>query len=345
MEIIKLTQYSRGSGCGCKIAPDVLEKILKSNSLTAIDKNLIVGNNTKDDAAVYDLGNGSALISTVDFFMPIVDDAFDFGRIAAANAISDVYAMGGKPLLATAILGWPVEKLPAELAQQVIEGAKSICAEAGITLAGGHSIDSLEPMFGLSVNGLVELNYLKKNSTAKAGDLIYITKKIGVGILATALKRGVISTEHESVFIKQLTQLNSVGEAFGKLDYVTAMTDITGFGLLGHLIEMMEGADLSAELNYENVTLIEGIQEYTSKMIVPDNVYRNWNSYQHKVKNIGAESFFTLCDPQTNGGLMVTISTNHKNEFEQLLKENNLIEFALPIGKVIEKAEFSVTIN
>jgi selenide,water dikinase len=345
MEIIKLTQYSRGSGCGCKIAPDVLENILKSNSLAAIDKNLIVGNNTKDDAAVYDLGNGTALISAVDFFMPIVDDAFDFGRIAAANAISDVYAMGGKPLLATAILGWPVEKLPAELAQQVIEGAKSICSEAGITLAGGHSIDSLEPMFGLSVNGLVELNYLKKNSTAKAGDLIYITKKIGVGILATALKRGVISTEHESVFIQQLTQLNSIGELFGKLNYVSALTDITGFGLLGHLIEMMEGADLSAELNYENVTLIEGIQEYTLKMIVPDNVYRNWNSYQHKVKNIGAESFFTLCDPQTNGGLMVTISPNHKNEFEQLLKENNLSEFAVPIGVVTERKDASVIIN
>lgn len=345
METTKLTQKSRGSGCGCKIAPDVLEKILKSTSTNAIDTKLLVGNTTKDDAAVYDLGNGTALISTVDFFMPIVDDAFDFGRIAAANAISDVYAMGGRPLLATAILGWPVEKLPAELAQQVIEGAKTICNKVGITLAGGHSIDSLEPIFGLSVNGLVELNHLKKNSTAKAGDLIYITKKIGVGILATALKRGVISSEHESVFITQLTQLNSIGALFGKLDYVTAMTDITGFGLLGHLIEMMEGGDLSAELNYEKVLLIEGIQTYISKMIVPDNVYRNWNSYQHKVKNIGAESFFTLCDPQTNGGLMVTISSNHKNEFEQFLKENNLTEFASPVGRVIKKSEFCIIIN
>ncbi len=345
MEDIKLTKYSHGSGCGCKIAPDVLEKILQTNVAVISDNKLLVGNNTKDDAAVYDLGNGTALISTVDFFMPIVDDAFDFGRIAAANAISDVYAMGGKPLLATAVLGWPVDKLPVELAQKVIEGAKTICMEAGIILAGGHSIDSLEPMFGLSVNGLVELKNLKKNSSAKKGDLIYITKKIGVGILATALKRGVLNEEHETVFINQLTQLNSIGADFGKLDYVTAMTDITGFGLLGHLIEMAEGCGLSAEIIYGNIPVIEGIQEYTSKMIVPDNVYRNWNSYKEKVKNIGAESFFTLCDPQTNGGLMVTVSAEHQKEFESFLSDNKLKYFAKPIGKIIEKMEFCVELK
>jgi selenide,water dikinase len=345
MEKIKLTQYSHGAGCGCKIAPAVLENILKSSINSLSTKNLLVGNSTKDDAAVYDIGNGKALISTVDFFMPIVDDAFDFGRIASANAISDVYAMGGKPILATAILGWPVDKLSVELAQKVLDGAKTICNEAGIPLAGGHSIDTLEPIFGLSVNGLVDIKNLKQNSTAKEGDLIYITKKIGVGILATALKRSVIKEEHKEVLNSQLTQLNKIGENFGELPYLTAMTDITGFGLLGHLIEMAEGAGLSAELNYSAVPIIDDLQEYISKMIVPDNTYRNWNSFEKKVGGIGAESFFTLCDPQTNGGLMVTISAEHQKEFESFLSEYSLTSFAKPIGKMGQKTDIVVTIK
>ncbi|HXU28465.1 MAG TPA: selenide, water dikinase SelD [Bacteroidia bacterium] len=345
MEKIKLTQYSHGAGCGCKIAPAVLENILKSNVSSLSTKKLLVGNNTKDDAAVYDIGNGKALISTVDFFMPIVDDAFDFGKIASANAISDIYAMGGKPILATAILGWPVDKLPVELAQKVLDGAKTICNEAGIPLAGGHSIDTLEPMFGLSVNGLVDIKNLKQNSTAKEGDLIYITKKIGVGILATALKRDAIKEEHKEVLINQLTQLNKIGEGFGDLPYITAMTDITGFGLLGHLIEMAEGAGLSAELNYSAVPVIDGLQEYISKMIVPDNAYRNWNSFDKKVSNIGAESFFTLCDPQTNGGLMVTVSADHQKEFESFLSEHDLTSFAKPIGKMGLKTDIVISIK
>jgi len=345
MQEIKLTQFSHGSGCGCKIAPDVLEKILKTDVPLISDDKLLVGNNTKDDAAVYDLGNGTALISTIDFFMPIVDDAFDFGRIASANAISDIYAMGGKPILATAVLGWPLDKLPVELAQKVIEGARAVCSEAGIILAGGHSIDSLEPMFGLSVNGLAEIKNIKKNSGAQKGDLIYITKNIGIGILATALKRGLLKDEHQTVFINQLTQLNKVGEKIGALDYVTAMTDITGFGLLGHLIEMAEGSGLSAEINYWAVLLIKGLEEYTSKMIVPDNLYRNWNSYEKKVKNIGAQSFFTLNDPQTNGGLMVAVSPGHQKEFENFLSKNNLVAFAKPIGKMIDKNTFCVEIR
>lgn len=344
MEEIKLTQYSHGAGCGCKIAPAVLENILKSNVSMPANANLLVGNSTKDDAAVYDLGNGKALISTVDFFMPIVDNAFDFGRIASANAISDVYAMGGKPILATAILGWPVDKLPVELAQRVLDGAKTVCNEAGIPLAGGHSIDTVEPMFGLSVNGLVDICNLKQNSTAKAGDLIYLTKRIGVGILATALKRGVLKEEHQPVFTNHLTQLNSIGEHFGKLPYITALTDITGFGLLGHLIEMAEGAGLSAELNYAEVPLINGLQEYIAKMIVPDNAYRNYNSYEKKMQGIGAESFFTLFDPQTNGGLLVTISSAHQKEFELFLKQNNLKGFAKPIGKMIPKTNTVINI-
>ncbi|HQW93677.1 MAG TPA: selenide, water dikinase SelD, partial [Ferruginibacter sp.] len=230
---IKLTQFSRGAGCGCKIAPNVLDEILKTNSTGPANSNLpagqaglLVGNSSKDDAAVYDLGNGTALISTTDFFMPIVDDAFDFGRIASANAISDIYAMGGKPLMAIAVLGWPVEKLPAELAQQVLEGSRRICAEAGIPLAGGHSIDSSEPIFGLAVSGLVDLKNLKKNNTAKAGDLLFLTKPLGVGVLSTAQKRGLIQEEHVAVMINQMAQLNTIGEALGKISGVTAMTDV-----------------------------------------------------------------------------------------------------------------------
>lgn len=345
MSEIKLTEYSHSAGCGCKIAPDVLETILHSSLTKLKDDHLLVGNDTKDDAAVYDLGNGDALISTVDFFMPIVDDPFQFGQIAAANSISDVYAMGGKPIMATAILGWPVSKLPAAVAQAVIEGAREKCKEAGIALAGGHSVDALEPMFGLSVNGLVKTKNLKRNSTCKEGDLIYITKKIGVGVLATALKRKVIKQEHQVLLLEQLTQLNSIGTTFGEMDFVHAMTDITGFGLLGHLIEMTESANLSAEIDYSKIPLLDGVTTYTTQMIVPDNLYRNWNSYEKKVQNIGPESFFTLNDPQTNGGLLVMVDPAQKAQFEKCLNNNGLSIFAQPIGVVTSKSEFAVKIN
>src|SRR5579872_1830765 len=214
---IKLTQYSHGAGCGCKISPAILDTILHSPVKHLPDARLLVGNDTRDDAAVYDLGNGTALISTTDFFMPIVDDAFDFGRIAAANSISDVYAMGGKPIVAIAILGWPVNTLPVTVAQQVLEGARAVCAEVGIPLAGGHSIDTTEPVFGLAVSGLCNISNLKRNNTAKEGDLLFLTKPIGVGILSTAQKRGVLKEEHSAILIKQLTQINKIGEALGKL--------------------------------------------------------------------------------------------------------------------------------
>jgi selenide,water dikinase len=344
MEEIKLTQYSHGAGCGCKIAPHVLEQILKSNFTAPSDKNLLVGNNTKDDAAVYAIGNDQAIISTTDFFMPIVDDAHDFGMIAAANAISDVYAMGGKPLLAVAILGWPINSLPAELAQKVIDGARVICAEAGIPLAGGHSIDSPEPIFGLAVTGLIDPKNLKQNNTAKAGDLIYLTKKIGVGILTTAEKKGLLKEEHIGLAAAQMKALNKVGEILGSQEYVSAMTDVTGFGLLGHLIEMAEGANLTAELNYANVPLIDGLDFYTSQMCVPDNSFRNWSGYDPKVSGITGDSLLTLCDPQTNGGLLITIDAAHKNNFEALLKQEGFQDFAQPIGRMKTKQEKVVVI-
>ncbi len=346
---IKLTQFSRGAGCGCKIAPKVLDEILKTNISVPADIKLLVGNSSRDDAAVYDLGNGMAIISTTDFFMPIVDDAFDFGRIASANAISDVYAMGGKPILAIAILGWPVDKLPAELAQKVLDGSRKICEEAGIPLAGGHSIDSAEPIFGLAVSGLVDIKNLKKNNTAKPGDLIFITKPLGVGVLSTAQKRGVIKEEHVTVMIKQMAQLNKIGEALGKIEGVTAMTDVTGFGLLGHLIEMAEGSNCFAEINYAALPVAEGVREYLAQRIVPDATYRNWNSYSTKTafeKGVNVmEAFNLLPDPQTNGGLLIAVDANASEEVKNLLKENGLEKFAEPIGKMKEFSEKTVFVK
>ena len=345
----RLTQYSRGAGCGCKIAPQVLDEILKSNITVPANNKLLVGNSSKDDAAVYDLGNGMALISTTDFFMPIVDDAFDFGRIASANAISDVYAMGGKPILAIAILGWPVEKLPAELAQQVLEGSRAICTAAGIPLAGGHSVDSAEPIFGLAVSGLVEIENLKQNNTAKAGDLIFLTKPLGMGVLSTAQKRGVLKAEHLQAMIAQMTQLNSIGEELGKITGVTAMTDVTGFGLLGHLIEMTEGANLSAELYYSKLPVAEGVKEYLQQRIVPDATYRNWNSYSTKTafeKGVNVmEAFSLLPDPQTNGGLLIAVDEVAVDQVKRLLHANGLGEFAEPIGKLNPAAEKTIFVQ
>lgn len=345
MEEIKLTHYSHGAGCGCKIAPHVLEEILKSDFAAPHNDKLIVGNNTKDDAAVYDIGNGQGIISTTDFFMPVVDDAFDFGKIASANSISDVYAMGGKPLMAVAILGWPINKLSTELARKVIDGARSLCAEAGIPLAGGHSIDSPEPIFGLAVTGIIDLKNLKQNNTAKEGDLIYLTKKIGVGILSTAEKKGLLREDHKGVAAQQMMRLNKLGEKLGHLPYITAMTDVTGFGLLGHLIEMAEGADLSAELNYSKVPLIPGLNFYISQMCVPDNSFRNWSGYDPKVSGITGDSLLTLCDPQTNGGLLITVDPGSKTQFEQLLKTEGLADYAEPIGSMKKKTEKVVAIT
>ncbi len=343
MDEIKLTQFSHGAGCGCKIAPQILEQILQSNSSFPNDKKLLVGNSSKDDAAVYDLGNGTALISTTDFFMPIVDDATDFGKIASANAISDVYAMGGKPLLAVAILGWPVEKLPVGLAQKVLEGAREICLQAGITLAGGHSIDSTEPIFGLAVTGIVDIKNLKQNNTAKEGDYLFLTKPIGVGILATAQKRGLLSDKLLQLLTTQLTALNSIGEQLGKLTSVTAITDVTGFGLLGHLIEMAEGSNLSAEIYYNKLPILDGATDFLKQRIVPDATYRNWNSYSTKVsfdKGVNVlEAFNLLPDPQTNGGLLIAVNSTKIEEVKEKFTQNGLQNFIEPIGRFISKEE------
>ena len=342
---IKLTQYSHGAGCGCKISPLILDKILSGNLAVPDNKKLIVGNHTKDDAAVYDLGNGTALISTTDFFMPIVDDPFEFGRIAAANAISDVYAMGGKPILAIAILGWPVNIIPPEIAQKVIEGGRSICMEAGIPLAGGHSIDSPEPIFGLAVNGLADVKNIKQNNTAKEGDLLFLTKPLGVGILTTAEKKGLLQQEHIGLASKQMMQLNNAGELLGKIDGVHAMTDVTGFGLLGHLVEMAEGSGLSAVIDFENVPLIiDDLKNYVDQKCVPGGTNRNWDSYGDKIGDINDYQKTILADPQTSGGLLIAVEENSVEKVKQILSEQG-IKFIKPIGRFIKAEEKIIIVN
>ncbi|NOU39281.1 MAG: selenide, water dikinase SelD [Ferruginibacter sp.] len=346
MEQIKLTQYSHGAGCGCKISPQVLDTILKGNIAMPDNNKLLVGNHSKDDAAVLDLGNGTALISTTDFFMPIVDDPFNFGRIASANAISDVYAMGGNPVLAIAILGWPINKLAPEVAQKVIDGARSICNEAGITLAGGHSIDSPEPIFGLAVNGMVAIENIKQNNKAQEGDVLFLTKPIGVGILTTAEKKSLLKDDHKNLATNQMMQLNKVGALLGELTCVTAMTDVTGFGLLGHLAEMAEGSDLSAQINFANIPLITpSIFNYIQQGCVPGGTNRNRESYSHKIVEITEEQWAILADPQTSGGLLVAVNKNKIEEVISIFNNNGLSNFINPIGYLINKLEKTVIVK
>lgn len=343
---IKLTQYSHGAGCGCKISPKILDEILTSNIAMPDNDKLIVGNHSKDDAAVYDLGNGTALISTTDFFMPIVDDPYEFGRIASANAISDVYAMGGKPVLAIAILGWPVNILSPAVAQKVIEGSRSICKEAGIPLAGGHSIDSPEPIFGLAVNGLVPVANVKQNNLAKEGDLLFLTKALGVGILTTAEKKGILETSHIGLAAKQMMQLNKIGEVLGKLPGVHAMTDVTGFGLLGHLVEMAEGSGLSAIVNFNQVPLITpSLKNYVELKSVPGGTNRNWDSYGEKIGELSPYQKAILADPQTSGGLLIAVDPSLAEEVKNILRENGLEHFITSIGQMIKQQEKTVIIN
>jgi selenide,water dikinase len=332
---ILLTELSHGAGCGCKIAPAVLDNILKSDLPPVSDPRLLVGNDKKDDAAVYDLGNGKAVISTTDFFMPIVDDAFDFGRIASVNAISDVYAMGGKPLMAIAILGWPINKVPAELAGKVLEGARSVCREAGIPLAGGHSIDSPEPIFGLAVTGELEIKNLKQNSTATAGCELFLTKPIGVGILTTAKKKKLVKTEDLQRAVDNMLKLNSAGAVFGTLDYVKAMTDVTGFGLLGHLGEMVDGSNLSAEIDFSKVPVLHGLDEYIAQNCIPGGTNRNWASYGSGIVGVDDSRKAILADPQTSGGLLVAVEAGKSEVF---LEEAAKLGFSLQsFGKLTDR--------
>ncbi|MBK9176652.1 MAG: selenide, water dikinase SelD [Flavobacteriales bacterium] len=337
-EPIRLTQYSHGAGCGCKIAPAVLDQVLRTELGTFADPRVLVGYGSKDDAAVYDLGNGRALISTTDFFSPIVDDAFDFGRIAATNALSDVYAMGGRPLLAIAILGWPVDKLPPELAARVLDGGRTACHEAGIALAGGHSIDAPEPFFGLAVTGEAPLAHIKRNDTAREGDVLLLTKPLGLGFLATAMKRSVLQPEHAGVGTAIMIQLNKAGEALGAIAGVHAMTDVTGFGLLGHLLEICEGSGLRAEIDFGRVPIIPEAAHYLQQGCYPDGSFRNWKSYAAKVDGAGSmDRMMLLSDPQTSGGLLICASPETVDEVVARCLEHDAV--ARTIGTLVQRTD------
>jgi len=332
LDRIKLTAYSHGAGCGCKISPSVLDQILSGVSGAGVSySNLLVGNSDRDDAAVFDLGDGTAIISTTDFFMPIVDDPGMFGQIAAANAISDVYAMGGTPLMAIAILGWPVKLLSPEIAGMVIEGAQMKCMEAGIPLAGGHSIDAPEPVFGLAVTGRVKVEHLKKNGGALPGDIIFLTKPLGTGILSTAQKQGKLNSEHEELASAVMTKLNDAGERLGKMKEVHAMTDVTGFGLGGHLIEMCKASGTSAHIDYDKLPLIDkSVHEYISQGCIPGGTIRNHESYGSGIKFNNKEQINILCDPQTSGGLLFAVDPGAVGKMKMFLENEGL--WFEPIG-------------
>lgn len=344
---IRLTQYAKATGCSCKLAPSALKELLDDGERKNAFANLLVGNDLSDDAAVWQLNEEQSLIATVDFFTPIVDEAFDYGRIAAANALSDVYAMGGKPLMALAILGWP-ESIPLSLAAEVMQGAKKVCAEAGIPLAGGHSIISSEPVFGLSVNGIITTAHLKRNSTAQAGDLLYLTKPIGSGILATARKRAQLAEEDYPQLLATLTKLNSIGALLGAMNAVTSMTDITGFGLGGHLIEMASGAGLTARIDWKKAPLLESSKKYAAQGISPDSTFRNWNSINADTKIDASvdmmEAFRFLPDPQTNGGLLFSVRPDARQEAEEILRSEGYGDHTEPIGTMTAYNEHSLVV-
>ena len=312
---IKLTEYSHGSGCGCKIAPALLEDILKSQITTSAYPALLVGNDSKDDAAVYDLGNGTSVVSTTDFFMPIVDDPFEFGQIAATNAISDIYAMGGTPLMAISIFGWPIDKLGPDVAARVIDGGRHACESAGIPLAGGHSIDAPEPIFGLAVTGLVDNEHLKRNDQARPGCKLYLTKPLGIGILTTAQKKKLLKAEHLRIAPDTMCQLNRAGAAFGRLPGVTAMTDVTGFGLMGHLLEICQGSGVCAVIDYQAVPKLPEVETYLAMGCSPGGAQRNFDSYGHKLAPMTEVQCKIMCDPQTSGGLLVAVGAEAEQDF------------------------------
>jgi selenide, water dikinase len=324
MEEIKLTQYSHGAGCGCKISPAILDTILHSNQPKGNFPSLLVGNESKDDAAVFDLGNGDCVVSTTDFFMPIVDDPFTFGAIASVNAISDIYAMGGEPLMAIAILGWPINQLAADVAAKVLDGSRDVCARAGIPLAGGHSIDCPEPVFGLAVTGKLKKENLKRNDTAKARSSLYLTKPLGIGIVTTAQKKGIVKAEHLKMATDTMLTLNQIGVDLGRLPYVNALTDVTGFGLLGHLCEMCEGSGLSAEIVFDHVPKFNFLNEYLQQKSSPGGTARNWDSYGNKISALTDTQKAILADPQTSGGLLISVDQHSADAFESFLRSKGM---------------------
>lgn len=336
MQKIRLTEYSHGGGCGCKISPAMLSDILSGLPQTGMFPNLLVGLESSDDAAVYRLNDSQAVIATTDFFMPIVDDAFDFGRIAASNALSDIYAMGGQPILALAIVGMPINKLPIETIQQILAGGASVCKAAGIPIAGGHSIDSPEPIYGLVALGLVHPDKVKRNNNAKPGDVLILSKPIGVGILSAALKKGALSDAGYQQMITVTTQLNRTGIKLANMPGVNALTDVTGFGLLGHLLEICRGSQLQAQINFNDIPVIDIAVQLAQDGFATGAAERNWLSYGDAV-NLATEMADwqkkLLCDPQTSGGLLVSCAVDSVNAVLAAFNADGL-EAATVIGNM-----------
>ncbi|MDR5868283.1 selenide, water dikinase SelD [Halomonas koreensis] len=333
MSAIRLTQYSHGAGCGCKIAPDVLDGILAKAGPGASHSRLIVGNQGREDAAVYDLGDGRGMIATTDFFMPIVDDPFDFGRIAATNAISDVFAMGGSPVMALGILGWPLDKLGPDIAGDVVAGAQAVCRELGLALAGGHSIDAPEPIFGLSVNGLVDLEHLKLNKGAQEGDLLYLTKPLGVGLLTTAEKQGLLQPGHQGLARRTMLESNRIGVELAKIAGVHAMTDVTGFGLAGHLSEVCEASGVAARIDFRRLPRLAEAEAYRRQGAVPGGTGRNRDALGAALPAMDDAHWQWLCDPQTSGGLLLSVHPSWEDDVERVGRAHGLeLE---PFGEVV----------
>ena len=335
-DTVRLTSFSHGGGCGCKIAPGLLADILRTTGGYSVPPQLLVGIETGDDAAVYQIDDRLAIVATTDFFMPIVDDPFDFGRIAATNAISDVYAMGGTPIMALAVVGMPIDQLPLEAIQRILKGGEAACASAGIPIAGGHSINSVEPIYGLVVLGLVDPKRVKRNCTAQAGDVLVLGKPLGVGVLSAALKKGRLEAAGYDVLIACTTKLNTPGRDLGRREAVHAMTDVTGFGLLGHLLEICQGAELAASVAFKSVPFLDGVRGLAAEGFVTGASDRNWLAYGDKVSlagNITKLDQALLTDPQTSGGLLLACAPNEADEVLALFHRDGF-ESAAVIGRI-----------
>jgi selenide,water dikinase len=333
-ERIRLTEFSHGGGCGCKIAPAVLSEMLATMPLRGLPQDLLVGTETADDAAVYRLNDTQALVATTDFFSPVVDDPYDFGRIAATNAISDVYAMGARPIMALALVGMPLDKLPVSVIRKVLEGGESVCAQAGIPVAGGHSIDTLEPIYGLVALGLVHPDRVKRNSTAKAGDVLILGKPLGIGVLSAALKKGKLSASGYAQMIEWTTKLNTPGEALGAMPGVHALTDVTGFGLAGHLLEICRGSNLAAEVNFDALPMISEALDWVKQGVATGASERNWKGYGHEVAgNLLDWQRKMITDPQTSGGLLVACAPAAEREVLHVFRKKGFAD-ARVIGRL-----------
>lgn len=337
----KLTEFSKASGCGCKIQPAVLQQMLGGMTLGAgAVPGLVHGNVGGDDCSVFDLGNGELLLQTVDFFTPLLDDAFDFGCASAANALSDVWAMGGRPVMANAVMGWPVDALGVEMAREVMRGAMKVCAGAGVALAGGHTIELQEPIFGLSVTGLVGSGNLKTNAGAKVGDRLILTKRLGVGMLSAALKRGLGSASDLVALTESLTQTNAVGAVLGGIEGVHAMTDVTGFGLAGHLLELCRASGVGASIMGARLPKIAAAEAWAASFVLPDNAMRNWNAYEGEIEMLDAGAFPWMVDPQTSGGLLISVDASSISVVEAALRAAST-EFTV-IGEMVDLASLPV---